>query len=155
MTSNILIDDNFIPKVTGHTSILQWINISKDYSKPSARNDYSHYKDPESAKNDVYNFGVVLMELISRKRPVYGKSGRLIIDFKRAYMTDGSGKEMFDNEFSAEDDIAVLEQIGKLAVLCTWNKRGPPPSQNIRDFCMYIDNSRYIPEIPYMLRRRQ
>uniref|UniRef100_A0A0D9XT50 Protein kinase domain-containing protein n=1 Tax=Leersia perrieri TaxID=77586 RepID=A0A0D9XT50_9ORYZ len=107
--SNIILDDNLIPKVTGYLLLLERKKMFKDMA------DYVHYMDPESVKSAVYSFGIVLMELISRKKPVYDKGCRLIDKF----ITDNSRKEMFDKDILSEDSFVVLEGIGQLAVKCT------------------------------------
>uniref|UniRef100_A0A0D9XT46 Uncharacterized protein n=1 Tax=Leersia perrieri TaxID=77586 RepID=A0A0D9XT46_9ORYZ len=65
--TNILLDDNFIPKVTGYLLLLERNKMFKDMA------DYVHYMHPESAKSAVYSFGIVLVELISTKKHVYDK----------------------------------------------------------------------------------
>lgn len=125
--SNILLDSNLMPKVAGFTSSRRIAENNND-QVASMEFTHIHYMDPIhiqsghfTVKNDVYSFGVVLFELISRKKPVYhchDKNRRLIPEFIRAYETAKSGKAMFDEGIMAEEDIAVLEEIGRLAMEC-------------------------------------
>lgn len=116
-----------MPKVAGFTSSRRIAENNND-QVASMEFTHIHYMDPIhiqsghfTVKNDVYSFGVVLFELISRKKPVYhchDNNRRLIPEFIRAYETAKSGKAMFDEGIMAEEDIAVLEEIGRLAMEC-------------------------------------
>uniref|UniRef100_K3ZNE0 Protein kinase domain-containing protein n=1 Tax=Setaria italica TaxID=4555 RepID=K3ZNE0_SETIT len=104
-TSTILLDENFIPKLT-------------DFSRAFLNNDPSCYGSVlRNLESDVYNFGGVLMALICRDKNT--DHDDLIVKFTEAYETDKSGKAMFDRDITAEDDITLLEEIGRLALQCT------------------------------------
>uniref|UniRef100_A0A0D9XT62 Protein kinase domain-containing protein n=1 Tax=Leersia perrieri TaxID=77586 RepID=A0A0D9XT62_9ORYZ len=116
--SDILLDDNFTPKVTGYWPLLKRYGMFRDSSEPEPwSGPYDVYMDPKSSlvKSDVYRFGIILMELISRKKPVYDKGSRLIDKFR----TENSRREIFDKDILSEDSFVVLEGIGQLAVKCT------------------------------------
>uniref|UniRef100_A0A0E0MGB5 Protein kinase domain-containing protein n=1 Tax=Oryza punctata TaxID=4537 RepID=A0A0E0MGB5_ORYPU len=125
--SNILLDSNLMPKVAGFTSSRR-LAENNNYQVAPMEFSHIHYMDPIhvqsghlTVKNDVYSFGVVLLELISRKKPVYhyhDENRHLIPEFIRAYETAKSGKVMFDEGIMAEEDIDVLEEIGRLAMEC-------------------------------------
>jgi hypothetical protein len=70
----------------------------------------------------VYSFGVVLLELISRKPTIYGKDCSLIIEFQEAYDQVNSGRALFDKEIIVEEDVLILEEIGRLAIECLKDK---------------------------------
>uniref|UniRef100_A0A0D9XT45 Protein kinase domain-containing protein n=1 Tax=Leersia perrieri TaxID=77586 RepID=A0A0D9XT45_9ORYZ len=116
--SNILVDDNFMPKVTGYKALLERTDtLYDDYNTRAAlKDDYDDYTNPRSEfKSDVYNFGIVLMELISRKKPVDDNGSRLIYKLR----TGENGTEMFDKEISSNFEVAILEQIVWLIIKCT------------------------------------
>jgi serine/threonine protein kinase len=69
-------------------------------------------------KSDVYSFGAVLLELITGKRNVYDEKLSLIIEYRKVYENEKSGREMFDKDIATEEDIVVLEEMGKLAMDC-------------------------------------
>ncbi|EMS67469.1 Wall-associated receptor kinase 4 [Triticum urartu] len=119
---NILLNDKLIPKISDFglskllklgEKIAQKVVGCEGYMDPVFRNT-----GLLTPKSDVYSFGVVLLELISRKQLVYGQSGSLVIEFRHIYETEQSGRSMFDEEIVTEENILILEEIGKLAMKC-------------------------------------
>ncbi|TVU51624.1 hypothetical protein EJB05_03064, partial [Eragrostis curvula] len=119
--SNILLDGELVPKISDF-GLSKVFKAGQQYT-----NDVAcclNYMDPMSLisnrltpKSDVYSFGIVLLELICRKPVVFGES-RLILEFKRFYDKDKSGKAMFDKEIAQEENIPLLDEIGILAMKC-------------------------------------
>nr|CAB3491775.1 unnamed protein product [Digitaria exilis] len=127
-TSTILLDDNFVPKLTDFSRARKLIKKSEATAAhrviSSSLLEKVLYDDPScygsvliNLESDVYNFGVVLMALISRDKNT--DRDDLILKFTNAYATERSGKEMFDRDVTAEEDITLLEEIGRLALQCT------------------------------------
>uniref|UniRef100_A0A0D3HN12 Protein kinase domain-containing protein n=1 Tax=Oryza barthii TaxID=65489 RepID=A0A0D3HN12_9ORYZ len=137
-STNILLDKNLMPKISGFTSSrrltkgnLSFDNVEKycDLMPKKIIRDDPSYIDPKflqsdvlTTESDVYGFGIILLELISRKKLLYQdkkhRPVRLIPEFIKAYKTEGSGNAMFDKGITAKKDIAVLENIGRLALRC-------------------------------------
>ncbi|CAO2146996.1 unnamed protein product [Urochloa humidicola] len=126
--STILLDNNFMPKLTDFSGACNLIKDGGSNASESVISNYLLekvlYNDPSryqsvlmNLESDVYKFGGVLLALISRENNV--RSDDLVIEFTRAYQTDNSGKAMFDKDIIDENDIAVLEEIGRLALKCT------------------------------------
>ncbi|OEL21653.1 Wall-associated receptor kinase 2 [Dichanthelium oligosanthes] len=129
--SKILLDDSFTPKLTGFS----WARRLMKESNITAGDDVISSGLPSSGlnndpihdqyvllklKTDVYQFGVLLLTLISRKNFVfYADHDHLISQFLTVYNADSRGRAFFDDDIAARgEDIALLEEIGKLSLKC-------------------------------------
>ncbi|RCV38557.1 hypothetical protein SETIT_8G152200v2 [Setaria italica] len=129
--SKILLDDNFTPKLTGFS----WARRLIKESNITAGDDVICCQLPSSGlnndpihdqrallklKTDVYQFGVLLLTLISRKNFIfYADHEPLILQFRAAYQADNRGRPLFDDDIAARaEDIALLEEIGRLSLKC-------------------------------------
>ncbi|XP_047056424.1 putative wall-associated receptor kinase-like 16 [Lolium rigidum] len=118
---NILLDDKLTPKIAdfGLSKLLK----EEYYAKVVV--GCMGYIDPIfmktgllTQKSDVYSFGAVLLEFITGKSNVYDEKCSLIIEYRKVYENENSGRAMFDSEIATEEDISVLEEMGKLAMDC-------------------------------------
>ncbi|CAO2149247.1 unnamed protein product [Urochloa humidicola] len=129
--SKILLDDNFTPKLTGFSWARRLIKesnitasddvICSQLSTGGLNNDPIHDQCALlRLKTDVYQFGVLLLTLISRKNFIcYADHDQLILQFLAAYKADDRGRAFFDNDIAARaEDIALLEEIGRLSLKC-------------------------------------
>jgi serine/threonine protein kinase len=129
--SKILLDDNFMPKLTGFSWARKFIKesniIASDAITSHQLPSSGFYNDPIhdhcvslKVRTDVYQFGVLLLTLISRKNFVfYADHDDLISQFRTACLTDGSGRAFFDDDIAAHsEDIFLLEEIGRLSLKC-------------------------------------
>lgn len=121
-SGNILLDENFHPKVSDFgTSRL--LSIEKKHTILVIGD--MNYIDPVymktgrlDEKSDVYSFGVVLLELITRKKPRYDGNNSLLINFLKSFTSDERAREMYDTEIASPENIEFLEKVGSMAVAC-------------------------------------
>ncbi|KAM0855280.1 hypothetical protein ACQ4PT_049859 [Festuca glaucescens] len=116
--TTIFLDENLTPKLSDF-ELLPLHDIHESFI-----NDNKDYIDPVylkcgllNRKNDVYSFGAVLLELITRKL-VNSDNCSLIAQYCKIMEMEKSGRAMFDKEIAVLEDIPVLEEIGKLAIEC-------------------------------------
>lgn len=122
--ANILLDDNFMPKVSDFGS-------SESVLKTKHRSVCADmgYIDPVymitgnfRLKSDVYSFGIVVLELITRKKAVYdGKS--LPIEFTNCYEDDNARRNMYDQDILSAEALQphcmeCLDRMAGIAVQC-------------------------------------
>lgn len=124
-SANILLDDDLMPKVSDFGSSKL---MSKSYVRSVACD--TNYIDPIyfqtncfTEKSDIYSFGVVLLELITRKMAKYNDGKNCLpIDFKKSWKNIGNGQNMYDVGIlfvgDAQSLMECLDRVGALAVQC-------------------------------------
>ncbi|EFJ29432.1 hypothetical protein SELMODRAFT_91653 [Selaginella moellendorffii] len=135
-SSNILLDENFVAKVSkdGDTVFLFLVFfISTSSSRPVP---YSGYVDPEfshtgvlTEKSDVYSFGVLLLELVS-SRPVTTAGDKHILDWAHEFynFSDARLVEMVDSTLRDQIDPDELKKIITVSRLCSQSEAASRPS---------------------------
>lgn len=137
--SNILLDADYQPKVAdfGVAKVLQ-AKGGNDFSNTVVAGTYG-YMDPDYAntskattKCDIYSFGVVLMELVTGKKPVepeFGENKNIINWVSAKVKTKEGALEILDKSVSGSftDDMI---QVIRLAIRCTARAPIPRPAMN-------------------------
>jgi len=126
-SDNILLAQDFEPKVfnymTGMVSNWQVVLSWTTYLDPA-------FGDTGliTQKSDVYGFGALILELITRKPAKYGNNyAYLGEEYISVCKKENSGRAMFDEEIAVEGNIVILEEMGKLAIECLKQDRDERP----------------------------
>ncbi|WMV31244.1 hypothetical protein MTR67_024629 [Solanum verrucosum] len=107
-SSNILIDANWIARVSDFGLSLMWPETDASFSQPMRAAGTVGYIDPEyyglnvlTAKSDVYGLGVVLLELLTGKRALFktsenGDMPMSVVDFAVPAIMAGELNKILD-----------------------------------------------------------
>uniref|UniRef100_A0A0E0RC69 Protein kinase domain-containing protein n=1 Tax=Oryza rufipogon TaxID=4529 RepID=A0A0E0RC69_ORYRU len=132
--ANILLDDNLNPKVSDFGSselILKFkhVCVDKNYVDPVCilTNKYT-------MESDVYSYGVVLLELITRKRAKYDDERSIRVEFVNQYKDNNERRKMYDQDMLSSTDslypycMECLDRMAAVAVRCLKNKVDKRPT---------------------------
>ncbi|VAI53225.1 unnamed protein product [Triticum turgidum subsp. durum] len=118
-SANILLDDQFVPKISNF-GISSFVALDCNLTR-MVTGDMS-YMDPVylhtgvlTEQNDVYNFGVVMLELLTRRG---GSILNLINDFFENHKQGWKAAELFDKEIVTTEDLELLHNLAEIVVEC-------------------------------------
>ncbi|KAF5752510.1 Leucine-rich receptor-like protein kinase family protein [Tripterygium wilfordii] len=124
--SNILLDENYNPKISdfGLTRLM----AGHGNQVVGSRFHSAHYMAPElscqtriNEKCDVYGFGILMLEIVTGRRPVeYGEDSVLILsDQVRVLLEEGNVLDCVDSSIFSEYLEDEVLPVLKLAIVCT------------------------------------
>ncbi|PUZ62823.1 hypothetical protein GQ55_3G017600 [Panicum hallii var. hallii] len=123
-TPNILLDDNLTVKLSDFGAS-RYVPIDQTGLDTTVQGTFG-YLDPMyhstghlTEKNDVYSFGVILIELLTRKKPVSYRSpqGHSLVYHFMTLLSEGNLSRILDPQVSKEGDGEVVD-IALLAKMC-------------------------------------
>jgi len=124
-STNILLDDSLTAKVSDfgtsryipidQTGVTTEVQGTKGYLDP-----LYHYTGRLTDKSDVFSFGVLLIELLTRKKPFVYQSehGDNLISHFRKLLAIGNLVGIVDAQVMEEEDGEILE-VSSIAAMCT------------------------------------
>ncbi|KAJ4772084.1 Wall-associated kinase family protein [Rhynchospora pubera] len=125
-SSNILLDDNCIAKVSDFGSS-RFIPIDQKHVITAVQGTFG-YLDPEymhtgqlSEKTDVYSFGVIVIELLTRQKPVFTNESGEAINLSNYFLQslrDGSYTELIDADIREQLTEEELMDMIDLVKMC-------------------------------------
>ncbi|XP_047327202.1 probable serine/threonine-protein kinase PBL7 [Impatiens glandulifera] len=163
--SNILLSSNKIPKVCDF-GLATWTNApSSPFLCKTVKGTFG-YLAPEyfqhgkvSDKTDVYAFGVVLLELISGRKPIESRRGtgeENLVAWAKSMLEKGSAEKLYDSRLrlTRKSMIQVAKMV-QAAAVCINSEESQRPSidgvirilrsgeENNNKFSDYVDNNCY------------
>eukprot|EP00249_Psilotum_nudum_P013306 c24271_g1_i9 orf=748-3603(-) len=156
-SSNVLLDESYIPKIADY-GLAKLLPILDRYILSSKFQSALGYMAPEFAcqslrineKCDVYGFGVILLELVTGRRPVEYMEDDVVIlcDYVRSLMDEGTVMGYVDSTLLDYSEDEVLPVI-KLGLICTSQVPSNRPSMaevvQILELIKVPTNSRNLP----------
>jgi serine/threonine protein kinase len=143
-SSNILLDDTLTAKVSDfgasryipidQTGVTTAIQGTMGYLDPMY-----YYTGRLTDKSDVFSYGVLLIELLTRKKPFVYRSdgGDGIVSYFVSLLTKGKLWDIIDPQVIEEED-GEIQEVAALAALCTKLKGEDRPT--MREVEMTLEN---------------
>uniref|UniRef100_A0A0E0K883 Protein kinase domain-containing protein n=1 Tax=Oryza punctata TaxID=4537 RepID=A0A0E0K883_ORYPU len=147
-SSNIMLDKDFEAKLSDYgfgkllpvlgSYELSRLHAAIGYIAPELASPSLRYSD----KSDVFSFGVVLLEIVTGRKPVDspGVATAVVLrDYVRAILEDGTVSDCFDRSMRGFVE-AELVQVLKLGLVCTSNT--PSARPNMAEVVQYLESVR-------------
>ncbi|KAF5797568.1 putative protein kinase RLK-Pelle-LRR-VII-1 family [Helianthus annuus] len=125
-SNNILLDENYEPKLSDY-GLVKLLPLLDNYGLTRFHNAVG-YVAPELAQSmrlsdkcDVYSFGVILLELVTGRKPVESLGGNEVVvlcEYVRGLIERGRASDCFDRSLSGFVDNELI-QVMKLGLICT------------------------------------
>ncbi|XP_010546152.1 PREDICTED: probable LRR receptor-like serine/threonine-protein kinase At1g12460 [Tarenaya hassleriana] len=126
-STNILLDENYEAKLSDY-GLGKFLPVLDSYGMNKQFHSAVGYIAPElaqslrvSEKCDVYSYGVILLELVTGRKPVEspGKNEVLILrDYVRDLLETGSASDCFDRRLRGFEENELI-QVMKFGLICT------------------------------------
>ncbi|KAK8947417.1 Receptor-like serine/threonine-protein kinase ALE2 [Platanthera zijinensis] len=126
-SSNILLSDDFVPKLSDFGLARRPTESISHISCNNLTGTFG-YLAPEyfmfgqiSTKTDVYAFGVVLLELLSGRKPISSggiKGAQSLVMWANPMLQNGKARELVDQNLGGKYDVNQMERMVLAASLC-------------------------------------
>jgi serine/threonine protein kinase len=125
-STNILLDENYEAKLSDY-GLGRLLPILDNYGLTKFHNAVG-YVAPELAQSlrssdkcDVYSFGVILLELVTGRKPVESPTANEVVvlcEYVRGLLETGSASDCFDRSLRGFSENELI-QVMKLGLICT------------------------------------
>ncbi|XP_010462668.1 PREDICTED: probable LRR receptor-like serine/threonine-protein kinase At1g12460 [Camelina sativa] len=127
-STNILLDERYEAKLSDY-GLEKFLPVMDSFGLTKKFHNAVGYIAPElaqqslraSEKCDVYSYGVVLLELVTGRKPVESSSGNQVLilrDYVRDLLETGSASDCFDRRLRDFEENELI-QVMKLGLICT------------------------------------
>ncbi|MCO5557386.1 hypothetical protein L7F22_010949 [Adiantum nelumboides] len=123
-TSNVLVDENFLPKVTDF-GISRLTRVEEVTSTSTSRMHTAEFQDPElpgmqaaNERSDVYSFGVFLLELISGRKALISSRPELEQSLAKYLLERRELGELVDDKMGGQFTEQAIKSIMEIAFKC-------------------------------------
>ncbi|XP_073303991.1 probable LRR receptor-like serine/threonine-protein kinase At1g12460 [Primulina huaijiensis] len=134
-STNILLDENYKTKISDY-GLAKLLPLLDSYGLTKVHNAVG-YIAPELAQSsrlsdkcDVYSFGVILLELVTGRKPVESPTVNEVVilcDYVRVLIEQGSASDCFDRRLRGFTENELI-QVMKLGLICTYESPSRRPS---------------------------
>ncbi|XP_071700345.1 probable LRR receptor-like serine/threonine-protein kinase At1g12460 [Rutidosis leptorrhynchoides] len=125
-SNNILLDENYEPKLSDY-GLVKLLPLLDNYGLTRFHNAVG-YVAPELAQSmrlsdkcDVYSFGVILLEVVTGRKPVENLGGHEVVvlcEYVRSLIERGKASDCFDRSLNGFVENELI-QVMKLGLICT------------------------------------
>ncbi|KNA05987.1 hypothetical protein SOVF_185250 [Spinacia oleracea] len=146
-STNILLDSNYEPRLSDY-GLSKLLPMFDNYGLTKFHNAVG-YVAPELAQSsrgsdkcDVYSYGVVLLELVTGRKPVESPSSSEIVvlcDYVRELLEGGSASDCFDRRLRNFSESELI-QVMKLGLYCT--AQVPSRRPNMAEVVQFLESIR-------------
>ncbi|OUZ99771.1 Protein kinase domain [Macleaya cordata] len=160
-SSNVLIDGNWNARLGDFGLALRGFveDVKIKCTPPAGTLGYLDpgYIAPENltAKNDVFSFGILLLEILSGRNAIdVNYSPPSIVDWALPLIKQGEFISLYDPRIDLPDDLSVLRQLAILAARCVRSTAEKRPCMTEVVNCLRIVSERVCSPLWNNLRRR-
>nr|GMD94974.1 probable LRR receptor-like serine/threonine-protein kinase At1g12460 [Ipomoea batatas] len=125
-STNVLLDENYDPKLSDY-GLVKLLPLLDNYGLTKFHNAVG-YVAPELAQSmrlsdkcDVYSFGVILLELVTGRKPVESPGANEVVilcEYVRGLIERGAASDCFDTSLRGFVENELI-QVMKLGLICT------------------------------------
>jgi serine/threonine protein kinase len=116
--ATILLDENFMPKIAGFR-LASLIGTDTHAVGDICYTDLAYGKTGLlTEKSDVYSLGIVILEVITRKKATRSDNHSLVRSFLEVHKKGKKSTELFDKDIAVAGNMEILDYLAEIAIKC-------------------------------------